>query len=63
MRDVLAGFIGNLLGNLDQGDHEATKIEVEDLLQTLSTVIGQLQVETYPPWIGAWSKSRCVSAA
>lgn len=49
MRDILAGFIGSLLTNLDNGDPEVMKIEVEDLLQALSAVVGQLTVETYPP--------------
>lgn len=49
MRDVLVEIIGNILSGLESADSETMKNEMEDLLQAISSVIGQLKVETYPP--------------
>lgn len=49
MREAMVDLLTNILGDLKQSDPEAAKVEMEDLLQAVASVIGQLKVETYPP--------------
>lgn len=50
MREAISAMIGNVLTGLqDDENPEATKNNIEDLLQSIAAVLGQFTVETYPP--------------
>jgi CRP-like cAMP-binding protein len=48
MQDIMAELISSALSDIDSENDEAVKDHLEDLLQALATVIGQLKVASYP---------------